>query len=281
MPVLLPPPEEQRRIASEIDRETARIDALIEKKTRFIELLKEKRQALIMQAVTKGLDPTVPMKDSGVEWIGEVPAHWEVSRVRYLSRKIGSGKTPSGGATVYVNQGVLFLRSQNVHDDGLRLDDVSFITDKIDAEMAGSRVRPGDVLLNITGASIGRTSIVPGEFPAANVNQHVCIVRPRFADHAPWLHLSFCATSTKLQVTLLQTGSGREGLNFGQVGNFVVVVPPVEEITQVLSIVSKRLRTIDAAVQAVENSVGLLRERRSALITAAVTGQIDLREDAA
>src|SRR5690606_8384584 len=94
----VPPDHEQRAIAAFLDRETARIDALVAKKERLIELLQEKRTALITRAVTKGLDPTVPMKDSGVEWLGEIPAHWEVKRVKHVTTKIGSGKTPTGGA---------------------------------------------------------------------------------------------------------------------------------------------------------------------------------------
>ena len=273
----VPPLEEQEVIASQVSEETARIDALIEKKTRFIELLKEKRQALITQAVTKGLDPNVPMRDSGVEWIGEVPEGWDVTKVRYLASKIGSGKTPSGGATTYVSEGVIFLRSQNIYDDGLRIDDVSFITSEVDAGMAVSRVRTSDVLLNITGGSIGRSSIVPADFPRANVNQHVCIVRPQKSELSPWVHLCFCSAVTKTQVDVLQTGSGREGLNFDQVGNFVLAVPPMKEIPRIMAQVEKELKKIDSAIALVTKSTALLRERRSALITAAVTGQIDLR----
>jgi type I restriction enzyme, S subunit len=104
-------------------------------------------------------------------------------RLKLLTNKVGSGKTPKGSREIYSSEGVVFLRSQNVHEDGLRLDDVVFIDEEIDEEMQQTRVRPGDVLLNITGASIGRTCIVPTPFPRANVNQHVYILRLRgFAD---------------------------------------------------------------------------------------------------
>ncbi|MCX7702059.1 MAG: restriction endonuclease subunit S, partial [Gemmataceae bacterium] len=152
----LPPLEEQRAIAAFLDRETARIDELIAKKQRLIELLKEKRQAVISRAVTKGLDPNAPMKPSGIDWLDDVPRHWEIRPLKYQSFKIGSGKTPRGGAQVYVSNGVMLIRSQNIHDEGIRLEDVVFIDDKVDEEMANTRVKPGDVLLNITGASIGR-----------------------------------------------------------------------------------------------------------------------------
>ena len=124
IPVQLPPLPEQRAIAAFLDRETANIDSLVAKKERLIELLQEKRTALISRTVTKGLDPDVPMKDSGVEWLGEIPAHWEVKRMKHLAGKIGSGKTPKGGAEIYVHDGIMLIRSQNVHFGGLRLSDV-------------------------------------------------------------------------------------------------------------------------------------------------------------
>jgi type I restriction enzyme S subunit len=278
IPMPLPPRDEQSAITAALDRETARIDALVAKKTRFIELLKEKRQALITHAVTKGLDPNVKMKDSGVEWIGEVPEHWRTMKVSFLAHKIGSGKTPSGGANVYTESGVIFLRSQNIYDDGIRLADVAFISTQIDEEMSNSRVMASDVLLNITGASIGRCALTPSDFPPANVNQHVCIMRLANDVIARWIHTSFCGKATKDQVDVLQSGAGREGLNFEQVGNIRVALPPTEEIDGILDTLGNQTVRIDTLVSKSEGSISLLRERRSALITAAVTGQIDLRD---
>jgi type I restriction enzyme S subunit len=126
-PGSLPPKPEQRSIAAFLDRKTEAIDGLIQKKEQLIERLKEKRQALITRAVTKGLDPDVPMKDSDIEWLGEIPEAWEITKVKWLVSKIGSGKTPRGGSEVYEDEGIPFLRSQNIHFDRLRLDDVVYI----------------------------------------------------------------------------------------------------------------------------------------------------------
>ena len=271
---------EQAEISGFLDRETARIDTLVTKKTRFIELLREKRQALITHAVTKGLDPNVKMKDSGAEWLGEVPEHWEVTPVKYFATHIGSGKTPSGGAEVYQDSGVLFLRSQNVHDDGLRLDEVAYISADIDHEMKGSRVHENDVLLNITGASIGRSCIAPINIPAANVNQHVCIVRMCDAYLASWISVCFVSNLIQAQIDFSQNGAGREGLNFEQIGNMVVVIPPAYDRRLIKATIDRETIRIDSLIRKTERSIELLKERRSALITAAVTGQIDLRETA-
>ncbi|MFM6135614.1 MAG: restriction endonuclease subunit S, partial [Sphaerospermopsis kisseleviana] len=135
-----PPLEEQKKIARFLDYKTKQIDDLIAKKETLIEKLDEKRTSLISHAVTKGLDVNVPMKDSGIEWLGDIPKHWEVKRLKFLVTKIGSGKTPKGGSEVYINSGIMLIRSQNVYDDGLRLDDVVYIDDDIDNIQANSRV---------------------------------------------------------------------------------------------------------------------------------------------
>jgi type I restriction enzyme S subunit len=278
--VPVPPFEEQKQVGTFLDRETGRIDALIEKKQRQIELLQEKRTALISHAVTKGLDPNVNMKDSGIEWLGEIPEHWDIQRMKFLSSKTGSGKTPRGGAEVYVDSGVLLLRSQNIHFDGLRLDDAVFIDPDVDAEMANSRVRSKDVLLNITGASLGRVSLVPDEMPPANVNQHVCIIRPRAkVVRSEYLFMATCSRLVQSQIFANENGTSREGLNFQQIGNLHVPLPrTLEEQDEISKAVHAGITHIDSSISKVLKSCDLLREYRTALISAAVTGKIDLRE---
>ncbi len=274
----IPNYSEQDRITSYLENETARIDALVGKKTSFIELLREKRQALINRAITKGLDPNVTMRDSGLEWLGQVPENWEVKPIKYLTSHIGSGKTPSGGATVYQDDGVIFLRSQNIYDDGLRLDDVAYISEEIDCGMRGSRVQVGDVLLNITGASIGRTCNISKNIGPANVNQHVCIIRAHDSDISEWIAECFLSDMIKEQIKIVQNGAGREGLNFEQIGNMIITLPMATEREYINSWLKAQRGRIDTLICKTEQSIDLLKERRTALITAAVTGQIDLRE---
>lgn len=233
-------------IVNFLDHETAKIDNLIEKQQQLIELLKEKRQAVISHAVTKGLNPDAPMKDSGVEWLGEVPEHWTVTRLGYHAIKIGSGKTPRGGSEIYLDEGVLFLRSQNIYDDGLRVEssECVFIDLKTHNEMKGTRVLEGDILLNITGASIGRSCIVPTPFVEANVNQHVCILR--FTENIrDFISYAMKSSSTKEQIEACQVGGNREGLNFEQASKINICLPPEEEIGAVLGYLKIRLPQLD------------------------------------
>lgn len=219
--------------------------------------------------------PYPAYKDSGVEWLGRVPEHWQIKQLKYLASHIGSGKTPSGGAEVYQDAGVLFLRSQNVYEDGLRLDDVAFISEEVDQEMKGSRVMPGDVLLNITGASIGRSCMVPEVFERANVNQHVCIIRGEPPVASKWISLCLPSKTVQAQIDFSQNGAGREGLNFEQIGNMLIALPHAEEVYEIASRLDRETARIDALIEKKNRFIELLREKRQALITHAVTKGLD------
>jgi len=275
--VSIPPRREQRTLAAFLDHETAKIDALVAEQEKLVALLKEKRQSVISHAVTKGLDPSVPMKDSGVEWLGEVPSHWEVKKVKQLTCRISSGKTPLGGNETYLDEGVLFLRSQNVYDDGLRLDDAVFISEATHEAMAVSEVHPNDILLNITGASIGRSCLIPKEFPVANVNQHVCVIRLVDSGATPYVAWFFKSGVAKNQIDLAQNGAAREGLNFEQIGTMLLPLPSALEQLQIESFLDAETSKLDALTAEAQSAIALLQERRTALISAAVTGQIDVR----
>lgn len=213
--VPLPPLSEQRTIAAFLDTKIAHIDSVIAEAKASIEEYKAWKASIIYEAVTKGLDPNVEMKDSGVEWIGMMPTTWSACALKQLTTKIGSGKTPSGGAEVYTTEGVMFLRSQNVYNTGLELDSVSFISEEIDETMANTRVQYQDVLLNITGGSIGRCCLYDLEGVPANVNQHVCILRADKTKLLPqFLRYFWNSASGPMVVAQHQTGGNRQGLNF-------------------------------------------------------------------
>lgn len=291
MRFILPTLEEQEKIAKFLDEKTAQFDSIISKKEALIEKLKEAKKSLISEVVTgkvkvvKSSDgyelverKKEEMKDSGVEWLGDIPKEWELTKLKYNLSKIGSGKTPKGGSEVYTDSGVVFIRSQNVYDDGLRLDDVVFITSEVDIEMKNSSVKFNDVLLNITGGSIGRSSIVDKKDLKANVNQHVCILRPILEEINPkLLHSIIQSNLTQIQIESLQNGSNREGLNFEQIANILIVksndMDKQNEIVEYIKVITDNLyKTINKTKKQIE----ILKEAKQSLISEAVTGKIEI-----
>ncbi len=273
---IVPPNDEQNFISIYLVDRTRKIDSLIEKKKKMIELLKEERTATINQAVTKGLNPDVPMKDSGIEWLGEVPEKWEVKRLKYISTKIGSGVTPKGGSATYLKEGIPLLRSQNIQFDRLDFDDVAYISEETHNQMSGSKVYPNDVLLNITGASIGRCHFVPFDLKEANVNQHVCIIRPNNKIMTKYLFDYLSSEKGQIQVFSSEKGISREGLTFEQIGNFSIILPQIEEQEFIVQFIESESAKIDSAVSIIEKELLLLQEYRTALISEVVTGKIDV-----
>ncbi|KDE32111.1 restriction endonuclease subunit S [Bacillus altitudinis] len=278
--LLIPPIELQNKITRYLKEKDLLIDKLIKKKENLIMLLQQQRQSIITEAVTKGLNPNVKMKDSGVEWIGEIPEHWKVKKIKHFATHVGSGKTPSGGSEVYLDEGVPFLRSLNVHFDGIRLKDLAFISEDTNAEMKSSQVQPLDILLNITGASIGRTAIVPKDFGRANVNQHVCIIRLNQKKMYPYYFNMLMASDViHQQIWFAQNGSSREGLNFVQVKELKFAMPPtIEEQREINDWVFNKLKTIYDVMSKIKEQIEKLKEYRQALIYEAVTGKIDVRD---
>ena len=280
--IALPPLSEQAAIVHYLDHADRRIRRYVDAKRKLIALLEEEKQAIINHAVTRGLDPNVPLKPSGVDWLGDVPAHWQVRRLGYLATKFGSGITPRGGATVYQENGVPFLRSQNIHFDGLRIGNVARITPSLHRELSGSHVRPGDVLLNITGASIGRACSVPDDFAEGNVNQHVCIIRPNRNSLVPSLLAAYLSTPMmQREIQIEQSGASREGLTLQSIRNFSIIVPPLQEQSVLVEYIDKATSNIKDAIARTHRQVELLQEYRTRLIADVVTGKLDVREAAA
>ncbi|WP_305156649.1 restriction endonuclease subunit S [uncultured Muribaculum sp.] len=276
--LVLPPIPEQKEIAGYLDEVCGQIDALVTEKQAQVDELRAYRTSLITETVTRGLNPDALLRPSGFDWMGEIPQHWVDSKLKYLTSKIGSGVTPRGGSEVYVNEGVLFLRSQNIYDEGLYLEDPQYISLDIDASMEGTRVLTGDILLNITGASIGRCCIYNLTDPA-NVNQHVCIIRTvkeRLLPH--FLKLLFNSRIGQTQINLYQTGANREGLNFEQLKNFYIPLPPLPEQKEIAEFLDAKTAKIDEAIGELEAQLKNLAEYKQAVITEAVTGKVDVRD---
>ena len=273
MRYFLPPPFEQQAIADYLDAKTEKMDQMIAKAEKKIEYLGELKQSLITRAVTRGLNPNAPLKDSGVKWIGDIPRDWEIPRLNFVTSKIGSGSTPKGGSEVYVDEGVVFLRSQNVYNDGLRLNDVVHIVPSIHEQMKGTKVQVDDILFNITGASIGRCCRFTKGIGEANVNQHVCIVRPK--NILPTF-LMYCLQSFVGQTQLRQLlkGGNREGLSGESFKNFYVLLPSPNEQQQIATYLDIKCSKIDHIVATQKKKIAYLQELKQSLITNVVTGKI-------
>lgn len=272
----VPPEAEQQIIAAHLDRETARIDALIAKKTRFIELLREKRQALITHAVTKGLNPNVKMKDSGVEWLGEVPEHWEIKRLQFLCSSIKAG--PFGSALtkdMYVSDGYRVYGQEQVIPGDFSIGDY-YITPEYFSELAQYAVQPGDVLVSCVG-TFGKIAVVPEGVEPGIINPR--LIRIRVNQLVSPLYLTMLMRSGVVfeQFSLWSRGGTMDVINIGTLSGIVLSVPPASEQQAILAYVEYEAGRIDALTNKTKRSIALLKERRSALITAAVTGQIDLR----
>lgn len=272
IPFLLPPFEEQKQISSFLERKCEEIDSLITLQEEMICELMSYKQTIITEAVTKGLDLNAKMKDSEVEWIGFIPENWQTPQLKFITSKIGSGSTPTGGSSVYVNQGIKFLRSQNIHNDRLVLDDVVYITPKIHEQMKGTQVRNGDILFNITGGSIGRCYIVDGSLGDANVNQHVSIVRPSKV-YGKYLLYFLQSSAGQEQVNVLQTGGNREGLTASAFGEFFITLPNEEEQINIANFLDQKINQITSLITLKQNKIEELKEYKKSIIFEYVTGK--------
>lgn len=263
---------EQLRIAEFLDRKCGEIDEAIALQEEFIEELKSYKQSVITEAVTRGLNPNVKFKDSGIDWIGKIPQGWEISRLKQLTSKIGSGSTPTGGASVYVSEGVKFIRSQNVYNYGFVLDDIAYITEQINNQMKGTQVAVGDILFNITGGSIGRCYIVDETLGKANVNQHVSIVRPSLI-YGKYLMYYLQSKAGQEQVSILQTGGNREGLSASAFGEFWVIVPTPTEQQQIADYLDNKCTEIDNLIAIKQQKIEELKDYKESVIYEYVTGK--------
>ena len=269
---LLPSLPEQQRITNYLDEKCGEIDSLIGLQEQMIEKLKAYKQSVITEAVTKGLDPNAKLVPSGIDWIGEIPEGVKLVKLSMLTSKIGSGSTPRGGSSIYVKDGIKFLRSQNVYCEGFDLSDVAYITEKIDEEMSGTRVRVGDVLLNITGGSIGRCYYVDESLGRANVNQHVSIVRPAKIE-TKYLKYYLQSDCGQLQIALLQTGGNREGLSAAALSQFTIIYPSKNEQQAIASYLDEKCADIDHLIALKQKKIDSLKEYKKSVIYEAVTGK--------
>lgn len=279
MPVLLPSKEEQIAIATFLDRETIKIDALIGEQENLISLLAEKRQATILHAVTRGINSRVPMKDSGVTWLAEVPAHWNIVPLKYLV-ELKSGGTPSKENPDYWNGDVPWASAKD-----LKVERLEHTTDQITQEAidagAASMVRAGAVLVVVRGMILARMFPVVETLVPMAINQDLKAVLPLERLNASFLAWLLRGSADESLQRLDEAGHGTKALRMDAWTSIELPVPPLIEQVDIVDFLTKETTNLDALRAEAERAIALLKERRSALITAAVTGQIDVRESCA
>jgi len=270
--VLLPPVEDQRAIAAFLDCETGKIDALIAKKERLIELLQEKRTALITQAVTKGLDPNVPMKDSGIEWLGIIPAHWGVKRLKYLSSindEALSEKTDPRFELIYVDIGSVDQYQGIVEREELVFENAPSRARRI--------VKDGDVIISTVRTYLRAIAPIKNPDPNLIVSTGFSVIRPSSALEDNFAPYALRASHFVERVVANSVGVSYPAIDANKISCLSVAIPDIKEQQAIVSFLEREMTKIDALVTEIREAIDRLKEYRTALIAAAATGKIDVR----
>ncbi|MBC7004402.1 restriction endonuclease subunit S [Photobacterium sp. BZF1] len=271
----VPPMEEQEKILHFLDHETAKIDTLIEKQQQLIKLLKEKRQAVISHAVTKGLNPEAPMKDSGVAWLGEVPEHWKLTLFKYLVSQMGGG-TPDKGNVSFWNGDIPWVSPKDMKVDYISTSQ-DFITDAAVKNSSTKLVPEQSILMVVRGMILIHSVPVALTTKPVTINQDMKALIPN-KDIQPEFLLFFLKGIKDYILDFVETSAhGTKCLRTEDFENMQLFVPPIDEQVVILSSIKTSLDKLDSLIQKAEQAIILMSERRTALISAAVTGKIDVR----
>ncbi len=279
-PTPRPPLSEQRKIAAFLDFETRRMDRLISRQERLIELLKEKRQAVISHAVTKGLDPSVPMKDSGIEWLGEVPAHWRVGKAGYHLKVLSGYAFPSAGFS-HDSSDCKLLRGVNVGVNEIKWEDVVYWTYKNGDGLSLFELKPGDLVIGMdrplikNGLRVAR--LTEADVPCLLL-QRVAAIKSFTGILSEYFQYFLSSQMFVAHFSPETTGVSVPHISPEQINGFKLSFPPVDEQKTIVDFLQKQTELFDHLIKKAKSSIALTAERRIALISAAVTGKIDVRD---
>lgn len=282
LPIILPQSiEEQATIANYLDHKTSQIDHLIAKKEQFIQLLEEERVAVINQAVTKGLDPNVPMKDSGIDWLGEIPEHWEVKQVRYLLEegKEGIKIGPFGSSLkldFMTDKGYKVYGQENVIKNDFNKG-AKYIDESKYKEMVNYTISSGDIVITMMGTA-GLAKVVPNDFEPGIMDSHLTRIRVNKSKFSNRLFELLINDSylIKSQVKFLSKGSIMGGLNSSIIKSFILPTPDIDEQVKILAFIEKSILYNQEIMNKTQQEIELLKEYKTALISEVVTGKVDV-----
>jgi type I restriction enzyme, S subunit len=280
----VPPAGEQAAIATFLDHETAKIDALIEEQKRLIELLKEKRQAVISHAVTKGLNPNAPMKDSGNQWIGKVPEHWTLMRLKHATSRVKNAFVdgPFGSnlkSEHFIDDGDVYVIESGFATQGrLNLSDLKTISAEHFATIDRSETRGGDIVIAKIGAQFGKSSILPAlDKPAVVSGNSLKLTVDAEAFDVNFVNWQLVNLKALGAIEDIVNATAQPALSLGEMSNLPFVAPPKMEQQAIVSCLLASLGELDGLMTEAQRGIDLLQERRTALISAAVTGKIDVQ----
>lgn len=270
----LPSKTEQETILHFLDYETAKIDTLIEKQQQFIKLLKEKRQAVISHAVTKGLNPNASMRDSGIEWLGEVPAHWIVGRYKFCTTRVVVG-IAEAATHAYADTGIPIIRSTNIREEGLDTSGMLFIKEEFAEKNDSKYLYANDVITVRTGYP-GISAVIPQDLDRSQCFTNL-VASPRKSMVPEFLAEYLNSHTGKSYFDLLGWGSAQKNISVSILQNVPIAYPNEDEQTMIVKFVKEQRNRYTHLVEKANLQIQLLQERRTALVSAAVTGKIDVR----
>jgi len=271
--VVAPEIKEQTTIANYLDKMTTQIDDLIAKKERLIQLLEEERTAIINRAVTKGLDPNVPMKDSGIEWLGETPEHWELWKISHSFKRIGSGTTPESGNPLYHENGTINWLNTGDLNDGEVVSCNKKITEQAMIDYTSLKLFPaGSLVMAMYGATIGKTGIIKFD---TTTNQACCVFCE--GDIIDLKFLQYWFLAKKENIINLAIGGGQPNISQNILKDIRVNCPSMSEQLNIVKYLDLRTNEVDLIVSKANQEIELIKEYKTALISEVVTGKVDVR----
>lgn len=283
--IVIPAEDEQKAIADFLDKECAQIDSINADLEKQIELLQQYKKSLITETVTKGLDKSVPMKDSGVEWIGEIPVGWELSRIKYLTDNhhpypIGDGDHGMIKADDYLTEGIPYIRVLNLTwGSGLNLENLVFISKEMNSLIKNSELKPNDILIAKTGATIGKTAIVPDSLPVSNTTSHVGKITLANVHDAKYFYYVMTSSIVQKQIQDISAmQSTRPELGIEGLKNLILTVPPFDIQQHIARFLDDHCAKIDRVLHEKGKQLSVIKQHKKSLIYEYVTGKKRVKE---
>lgn len=277
--LIVPSKEEQTTISNYLDQKTTQIDDLIAKKERLIQLLEEERTAIINQAVTKGLDPTVPMKDSGIEWLGEIPAHWEVKRIKYIGKIISGYSFKSEDFT---QTGVRVMKISNIQTMRVDWTDDSYLPENFLTEYERFKINKGDLVFALTRPiiSTGIKATIVNEQEKILLNQRNAVLKSGDKLNVRWMYYMIFNEKFKEHFESLIDGTGQQpNISSNDIANINIPLPELNEQNEIVQFLDSKMENVETIISKYQKEIELLKEYKTALISEVVTGKVDVREE--